>query len=119
MTRYQLRFADSFPDEVLEKVQKGIESRRVSLQLASIALLAPEDDGAFNTERLVITTRDVKPDELPTIKRALRRIPVLKRRGVTLETYEVLEQHAISALGLTNRRAPERRDGRDRRAFGH
>ncbi len=108
MTQYQLRFAGSFRDEVLQTVQREIERSRVADQLCSVALLAPAHDGAFNTERLVIETHDVNPNELLSIKRALRKIPVLRRRGVTLETYEVLGQRAISVLGLTGqyRRRP-------------
>ena len=100
MTRYQLRFAGSFSDEVFQEVLKHAEASEISTKLASIALLAPEDDGDFNTERLVIETRsNVGRGELPNIKRTLRTLPILKRREVGLDVYEVIERRTLLTPG--------------------
>ena len=102
MTRYQLRFAGSFPDEVFQEVLKHAEAGAIATKLASIALLAPEDDGDFNTERLVIETRsNVDQNELPNIKRTLRTFPILRRREVVLDVYEVTKRRAILAPSST------------------
>lgn len=98
MTRYQLRFVGSFPDEVFQEVLKHAETSEIATRLASIALLVPEDDGDFNTERLVIETKsNVGRSELRDIKHALRTFPVLKRREVGLDVYEVIERQAFLA----------------------
>lgn len=89
-----------FSDKVFQEVLRYAETSEIATRLASIALLAPEDDGDFNTERLVIETKsNVGRSELRDIKYTLRTFPVLKRREMGLDVYEVIDRQAFLTPG--------------------
>lgn len=89
MTRFQLRFAGSFPDGILTDIERQLYENDLSEKFIGVALLVPENDGDFNTERLTFETADVNRRELLLIKRALRKLPALRKKGVVVDTYEV------------------------------
>lgn len=89
MTRFQLRFAGSFPDGILSDIERQLQKSDLIEKLVGVVLLAPENDGDFNTERLTFETADVDRKELFAIRRALRKLPALRKKGVVVDTYEV------------------------------
>lgn len=93
MTRYQLRFAGSFDQEVFHRVAERLKKSDAAHQhILGIALLAPPDDGDFNTERVVVETQDISVEELKQVKRKLKKFPELRRGRVHVDVYEVLGQ---------------------------
>lgn len=99
MTRYQLRFAGQFKEGVLDRVAIGISQGGFAEWVKSIALLAPENDGDLNTERIAVETYDVTDPELVAVKRLLKSMPDLKSRRVTSDTYAILGQVLLGKPG--------------------